>query len=332
MTTTLRNAKLLLPAIAVLGALFLAPAAQAGRFEVSPPKFDFTVNPGAVLRNTVNFTNKTGADVVITPDVLNFTYREGDEVTGSPDTYPADDIRTGTELAHWVEMDREPVLVPNGATHSFVFTIVVPEDAQPGGHFGMIELLATHPGAPSGVGVTGGTGSLIFMRVEGETRDELNVERFHADDYSYRHLPVNFIIRIENTGNTHLRPVGNIFIKNMLGRQVASLTVNPQFRTVLPGSARRFDLVWEKKPVRESDSALRRELKNFAFGKYEATLFLNYAEGKVVSKTVTFWVIPWLALALWTGIAAAAIIILVFGLKAYNKAVIRRYEKKMKKN
>lgn len=313
--------------VALVGFIFLPSSASAETMVVSPPKFDFSVAPGGIIRDTVRFKNNTDQDAKIFPAVLNFTFRDGDEVSGSPETYPANEVRTGTEIAPWVEMDTEPVIVPANGSHSLPFTIIVPTDAQPGGHFGVIEMLVGHPGVEeTGVGVTGGFGSLIFMKVEGDVDEKLTLTAFHGDEFVYRHLPIGFQARLENSGNTHLRPVGSIFIKDVFGRQVASLSINPNFQTILPGSARRFGASWDKNRYRESDSALQKEMKNFALGKYEATIFLNYGEGKTISDTYTFWVMPWLALGVWAVIILALVLLLVFGLRSYNKMIIKKFQ------
>lgn len=333
MITTRTYKPIIAAAVAVLAfaAFLFIPKPAKAELIVSPPKFDYSAKPGDVLRGTLLFKNGTVDDAKIFPSALNFTHKEGDEVTGSPVTYAADEVRTGTELAPWIEYDPEPFEVKAGASFSMPYTIRIPRDAQPGGHFGIIELLVGHPGVDkTGVGVTGGLGSLIFLKVEGDVVEDLTLEQFSSDAYSYRHLPVFFTARMKNGGNTHLRPVGNIFIKDMFGREIAVLTINPTFQTILPNSTRRFETHWVKNRPRNDDSALQKEMRNFAFGKYEATAFINYGDGKTATATYDFVVIPWFALGVWALIILAVVLVLVFGLKAYNKMVIRKYQKMQK--
>jgi len=213
--------------------------------------------------------------------------------------------------------------------------IRVPEDAQPGSHFGAIQIMASKPDeiAPledSGISIERGTSILVFVRVNGDVRDELAVTDF-ATEPRYARLPVDFAIRVKNSGTTHQRPTGNVIIKDMLGRQVASLQINPgpQYRSVLPGSTRRFDVAWIKRRLPEGASEYERQIKNFAFGKYTATMLLNYGtptEQKVITSVTEFWVLPWMALATYAVILIAAVLILAAGVRAYNRSLIRRYE------
>jgi len=317
--------------ILAVGSVFLAPKAADAKIRMSPPKFDYVVHPGDVVQDVVKLVNDSSQDIELFPSVLNFTARENDEVSGSPEIYPANEIRTGTELGEWVELGQESVAVTAGGRANFPFTIRVPENASPGGHFGLIELSIKAPGEKSGIGITASTGALIFIRVEGDVKEDMTVGDFSSDRPSYSYLPVGFTVRLVNGGNTHLRPVGHIFVKNMFGRQVAALSVNPQFQTILPDNARRFSATWVKNRVPENSSELKKQLSNFAFGKYTATLVLNYGtQGQTVIKDYSFFVLPWLALAVWVGEGIVLLIVLIFGFKAYNKAVIRRYEKSKK--
>jgi hypothetical protein len=209
----------------------------------------------------------------------------------------------------------------------------VPNDAQPGGHFGAIHvgtLQESQKESGSQIGVKAATSALIFVRVNGDTRDELAVESFFSDSRLYTRLPADFTIRLSNGGTTHLIPVGNIFITDALGRQVASLEVNGnEKRRVLPGSIRRFEESWSRKRLPASASEYAQQWRNFAFGRYTATLVVNYGDTgpqKLISSTTDFWVIPWMVFA--TILVAATLIFLLARalLRSYERGVISRYE------
>lgn len=323
---------ILAAAIVAAGILFMAPKPVDARIRMSPPKFDYVVYPGDTVKDVVKLVNDSNQDIELVPAVLNFTAKDDDETSGSPETYPADEVRTGTEVATWIELGQGTVFVPARGRANFPFTITVPEDASPGGHFGVIELSINAPGTDPGVGVTASTGSLVFVRVEGEVTENLNIDRFEAQSHAFSHLPVDFDIRLQNQGNAHLRPVGHVFIEDMFGRQVAALSVNSQFQTVLPGYARRFGATWTKGRVPDSASELKKQLSNFAIGRHTATLFLSYGtSGQTVSKTFDFVVMPWQALGVWAAGIVMLVILLILAFKLYNKIVIARYRKKQAK-
>jgi hypothetical protein len=179
------------------------------------------------------------------------------------------------------------------------------------------------------VSIVSTVGVLVFGRVSGKLDEKMEVATFGGGNGVYTSMPVKLEIRLTNKGNTHLRPVGNVFITNMFGKQVASPQVNMDMGSVLPGSSRRFDVKWAQPGIREDASEFSREWHSFAMGKYTAVLALNYGDQnnmQHLSGTYSFWIIPWKLLALILGIIIAIIITLVLIFKGYNKSLIRRYE------
>lgn len=317
-------------------ALFLAPK-PSHAMTISPPTLDFTLNPGDVIADVVQIFNEEGTAFKVQPVPVNFYVKEGDEVSGSPDFYPADEARNGYELAPWFELGTEATVIAPNERVNIPFQIRVPEDAAPGSRFGAIQILASKPddvASPdaSNVSIERGTTVLIFVRVTGDVRDELVVSEFAAQDDALSHLPANFTVRLTNGGTTHQRPTGNVIIEDMWGRQVASLVVNPgpQFRSVLPGSSRRYDVAWARKKLPDGTGEFEQQVRNFAFGKYTATLLVNYGSAsaqKSLMSVTTFVVIPWMALLTYAAAAIVALLIVVFAARAYNRMVIRKYEK-----
>lgn len=322
-------------AAGVFSLLFMPRASHA--MTVAPPVLNFTLNPGDTVSDVVQVTNEEDAPFKITPQALNFYQKAGDETSGSPEFYPADQVKNGYELAPWIVLKSEAVIVAPHQLVNFPIDIKVPKDAQPGGHFGALQLLATDPNEKSDAGsvsIARGTSVLIFVRVSGDVREEMSVSRFGGDQGTYAHLPVDFHIRLDDTGNLHERPTGDIFIKDMFGRQVAAVPVNPgpEFKTVLPGTSRRFDDAWVRRKLPDDTSEYWQQVKNFGFGKYDATLVLNYgSDNKILTATWSFWVLPWLALASFLGIILVLSVLIGYGVHGYNRLIIRRYEAKKRK-
>ncbi len=299
---------------------------------IAPPVLDFTLNPGDVVKDVVRVTNNERSPFAIRPRLANFSAQPDDEISGAPEFHPADEVRTGYELAPWIRLSGEEQTVGPDEIVNFPITIAVPKDAQPGSHFGAVQILAGDPGtdlAGKNLGIERGVSVLIFIRVNGNAREELSVSRFGADRTFYSHLPAAFQVRLSNTGTTHLRPTGDIFVRNLFGHQVAALPVNPgpDFKAVLPDAARRFNTEWIRRKLPADTSEYRQQFINFAFGKYEATLVLNYGtNGRLVTATTTFWVVPWLALLAAVLAAALLTLVLILAIRGYNRLVIRRYE------
>lgn len=330
----MQSKTILTSALLALIAVFGLATRSAEAMTISPPDFNLTVNPGDVIEDVLHVYNEDPYAITLKPSLLNFTFRPGDESSGSPEFYPAGEARNGHELAEWITLkDDKPFTIGSGERVNLAFTLKVPEDAQPGGHFGAIHVGTLQDAqkldGPK-IGVMAATSALIFVRVNGETRDELAVESFFSNSRLYTRLPADFTIRVSNGGTTHLIPVGNIFITDIFGRQVASLEVNgDDKRRVLPGATRRFEESWLKKRLPKSVSEYVQEWRNFAFGRYTATLVLNYGDAgqqKLLSATTDFWVIPWMVLATVIGGLALLILLLRLTLRRYERSIINRYE------
>lgn len=326
---------LLLAAAAVL-----APARGVDALTVSPPFFDFSLNPGDTVLDAVQLYNEDEMNpVTIYPVIQNFTYSEGDE-EGTPIFYSANEDRGGTALAKWVTAETTPITIGPLQRANVAFAINVPKDGvQPGGHFGGILFSTAPPSDQEGsfIGVAANVGTLILVRVSGDVEDRASIAEFgfQTKKLWYNYRPIDMFVRVENSGNTHLRPTGNVFIKNWYGRQVASIVVNEGFRSVLPSSIRRYEFGWNGNDGRtdaEPDgfvAGLGREWRNFGFGKYKAELYLTYGNtaGNILAETREFTIWPW-RLMIVGGIGGVALLAVGWLLvRRYNASVIRRYER-----
>ncbi len=295
----------------------ILPAA-ASAFTYSPPTFDKTAAPGDVVRDVLQLRNEAPDPVTITASVLNFAGKAGDETSGAPEFYPADDVRDGRGLAPWLSVPSGEIVIGPGERAELPFAIAVPKDAQPGSHFGAIVLSPRNPDGSGTVGVVGNAAALILVKVSGDVREDMKLTRFSAIPSPAGRLPVRFEARLQNDGNVHERPYGEITVTNLFGRTVAVLPINrADNKSVLPGSARRFQAEWTAKRTGE-----------FRFGPYTARLVLHYGDGERLFGTdTTFWLFPWMTIVP----ALIGFLALAFGLKAfftwYHRKIIARYER-----
>lgn len=313
---------------AALGLLILPVASHA--MTVSPPNYDYTsVNRGDVIMDVIKLTNEGDTELTVYPQVKNFTFTEGDEGSGTPRFYDADKDPYGTAIGRWVKMELNPITLPPGGRTNVPFAINVPGDANPGGHFGGVIFATQPPNEVNAVNIGGQIGVLMMMRVEGDVKEAGVISEFGLKKPLpwYNYLPVDLFVRFENNGNVHLRPVGNVFVRDMTGRQVASLVVNENFRAALPGSIRRYDLSWAKTEGGENKSGIWNEWNNFAFGKHTARLVLLYgADNKMLTSEVSFYVWPWRLMTICAGALLVLLFLLTVGKRAWERSIIRRYE------
>lgn len=322
--------KFFLIAILVLGGMFLATAVFA--LTISPPVIEMGADPGQSLRSQIEIFNETDREAAFYTSTSNFTAKPNEK--GEPEFFTAGGIEKG--LADWIEIEEGPIWVAPKEWKVVPFSLRVPEYADPGGHYAAIFLGTERPEiAPgqTGVGIVGKVGTLVLLRVSGDIFEEGRLAEFSLKDGKkfYEHLPVDFLVRFENLGNIHLKPQGEIYIKNIFGKASGIVDVNKVFvgGNVLPKTIRRFESSWIKKPFEEPPQGffakLKTEYQNFALGRYRANLVLGYGtQGKLARGTLIFWVFPWhliLVVLISTGIL---IFLLIRGIKTYNRWIIKR--------
>lgn len=240
---------------------------------LSPPTFELSANPGDNLENSIRVENLTETPMKVLVQKRNFTAM-GEEgavnLTEEEDTF---------SLASWITVTPAEAEMPAKGTMTFTFRTAVPLNAEPGGHFGSIIFRIGGQSNPqqSGAVVAQELGALVLVRIAGKTTEKAVLESFVPKKKLWEHGPVEFEIRVKNEGNVHIKPAGVITITNLFGRKVATFNVDP--RNVLPGAIRKSTTVWDKK---------------FLFGKYTASLALNYStQGKVLAGLTTFFGFPY---------------------------------------
>ena len=271
--------RFILVTILVIGGIILSQGvfAQGGGVGISPLTFELTANPGDVIENQVKVYNPSDTTIGIKMEVEDFT------VTGEIGHVKIEPAETESySIARWVKMEPEEFTLEPGEQKFVKFTINIPEDAEPGGHYGSIlaGTTAVIGGKFVGAAIAGRVGSLILVSIAGAVKEEIATESFSCPNYS-EYGPIPFIIRFENKGTIHVKPKGFIVVTNWLGKKIASIEI-PQ-KNVLPNSIRKIDTSLNK--------------KWFWAGKYTATLVGSYGANNIslVPTVITFWAFPWKA-------------------------------------
>ena len=303
--------------ISFFSVLFSAQTALATT--IFSPLLDFEIDPGQSQAGVVKLYNETEEDLYLTASVEPF--RAGDE-TGQPIYLPAEEKHL---FLQWFKIDQEAIILRPKQVAIVPFTVTVPAQAVPGGYFAVIfwETTAGPAGDNTGLSLSSKVGSLVFLKVKGEVTEAAEIAEFKtaaAANYFFK-LPINFLVRLANQGNVHLRPTGTIELKNWLG-QTEILEVNSAKRYVLPDSIRRFEVVWGQgsgaNVWQNFWPNLKKELTGLAFGRYTATLNLTYGldQPKTLTEQLSFWFIPGYSI-----IALIILVLVLFLLKKINSQV-----------
>lgn len=304
---------------------------------ISPPIKEFTADPGTEFSDVIKLINDEGTEKTFFATVESFRAR-GER--GEPEFFQTTDE---TQLATWINLEETSITLKPREKKEIKYTVRVPGKASAGGHYAAVfwASSAPKPTGVAGVGVVTKIGSLLLVRISGEIKEEMKLIDFSTPQKFYNHLPVEFIIGFENTGNVHLKPSGEIKIEPLiLGIGKGEVTVNEGGGNVLPKSIRRFESIWIKKAIPKSRAEnafsrffekLQNEWNNFALGYFKAHLFvlLGQTSPQIVERSLSFLVFPWRVILIALIIAVIIIWILIRGIKAYNRWIIKMAKLKM---
>lgn len=292
-----------------VGLLFSFPL-LTNALTVGPAKLEYQANPGDVISGNLFVFNESDQAITLYPSFEKFTEKNGERqfIPNAP-----------TDLSDWFKT-ASSVTLKAKERRDLPFTINVPKDASPGGHYAVIWWSATPPAGPGGskeVAIITRAGILVYLRVAGDVVESGEITAFNTDSGSrlFFGFPIGFGVSFKNNGTVHLTPGGNIEIKSILGQTVKTLAVNQYGVIILPDSEKGLGVVpWDF---------------SYAFGPYQATLNLNYGESnKTASQNIWIFVFEWHVLTLIILGLFLLIYVLPWGVRKYNRWILSKYSKR----
>ena len=287
--------KLLIFLLVLAGVIINWPSASRA-MTISPLTWEVEIEPGQTEQNFINLTNENASE-----DLYVNGYVEVFKPKGTRGEAQVAAPAVADQAVAWVRLPQNSLKIKPQETARVPLIISVPETASAGGYYLAImwETAASHRQNINQVRVSGRVGLLVFLQVAGSAKEELTLESFGflSEQRIFNYLPVGFTSRLVNSCNVHLKPQGLIIIKNIFG--VAEvLPFNPEKNNILPSSTREWDNVWQKKAAISGTgfwSELKREINNFAGGRYSAQLVVEYGQSRQSweSEKIFFWVWPW---------------------------------------
>jgi hypothetical protein len=281
---------------------------------LTPPLFRLTLSPGESWPSSVKLVNVNDYDLTVYATTKDFTDSNG---KGNPEFLPpSDDPNNTHSLGSWISVPKGPLVIPRGSTKDIPFSIHVPQGAEPGGHYGAIQVGTVPVGekGESGVAVGSQVATLFFIRVSGSVTEAAAIRDFYSASSFVGSATQNFVLAVENTGNVHVQPQGEILIKNMWGKVRGTIAINKEtnFGNVLPSSSRTFEFVWDG------------EENLFDIGLYSAEVSISYGEEAKQSlyRKTSFWVIPWKPVSTLVGGLFALIFLVVWSMKRYIRQAL----------
>jgi len=292
----------------------LALAQERMSITLTPPLFRLSLSPGESWPSSVKLVNVNDYDLTVYAITMDFTDKGG---KGTPEFFPpSEDPNSPHSLGSWITVPTGPVIVPRGTTKDIPFSVHVPEGAEPGGHYGAIQVgtVPREERGASGVSVGSQVASLFFIRVAGAVTEAAAIRDFFSTSKYVGSADQNFVLSVENTGNVHIQPQGEILIKNMWGKVRGSVAINKEtnFGNVLPNSSRTFEFLWDG------------EENLFDIGLYTAEVTVAYGEDARQSlyRKTSFWIIPWKPVVTLLGGLLVLIFLIVWSMKRYIRQAL----------
>jgi hypothetical protein len=237
---------------------------------VSPVFFDLTVNPGDSVSNKIRIRNNTSSPLPIKLTVQKMTGDVNGDLTLRSD--PTD------QSLSWVKFTSDTFVAAPLEWTDVPFTIDIPKDAAYGYYFAInLTQDNTSPIKRTGASITGAAAVPVLLNVKKEgAKLDGKLLSLKVDKSFYEYPPIKFSTVFENIGNVHIRPTGNIFIKDWLGNQVATLTVNQTQGSILPGLKKTFEASWDDGFITVEPKMQNGEPKLDKNGKVETELKIKF--------------------------------------------------------
>jgi len=267
---------------------------DTGDIVLGPGKTELLMDKGDEYTKELLISNRSGQKKLFQITVEDFRGSRGDDQT----VQFMGDQKGPYSLKDYVLPEITEIVLNHGQRLRLPVRVDIPETAEPGGLYGAVLVSAiniegegpevTGEKAAGSTKVITRLASLFFVRIKGDVLEDSYMKDFKASQRFYEYGPISLAMLYENNGSVYESPYGTIEIKNMLGKTVDEIQVDPWF--VMPDSLRTRELKWER---------------GMLFGRYTAVAMMNRGYQNIIdTKYYSFWVIPWkIVLAGLMGIA-----------------------------
>jgi hypothetical protein len=208
---------------------------------LSPVSRHYTFDAGTTKKDTMTIVNDGEVAYSFT------VYASPYSVTGEqyePDFFTT---KTTTDLKSWVSFAQKTYSLKPGATVEVPYTITVPEDATPGGHYAVI-FAETQPSDQkkdvNSVERKKRVGMLLYTTVNGTFETGGTFNGIHTSGLQFK-PPLRSELNLENTGSSDFA-VDTVFaVSDIFGKRKYTETKTYQ---MLPKTKRKVQLAWDKSP------------------------------------------------------------------------------------
>lgn len=281
--------------------------ADDGEFflQVSPSPLVVTMKPGETNSFDLKIRNASSKPENLAIAPRSFEVDSAGEIK-------FDDTKAPPEIGEWTSFSAPKFTVQPGEWYVQKVTIAIPKEAGFSYSFALSITRQDDPLAvETGRKLKGSVAIFTLVNIDkpGATRT-LELDKLSVDKTFYEYLPAKLNVRLKNTGNSIVRPMGNIFIQRGSNDKepIGTLPLNANSGYILPGNVRTLSVDWDdgfpvERTTADSSGKERTDLEwnwgnlsHIRFGKYTAKVVAIYNDGQrdiPVMGEVSFWVIPW---------------------------------------
>ncbi len=285
-----------------LGLLFTAKVIfaqeQPRTITMVPPSTDRQLDAGSTTEGKLKLINDSNTALTFTASIKDFIVEDNQ---GTPKILPDNTLAPKYSAAAWVAVTPSSFTIPAGKSQEISYFVQVPSDARPGGRYAAVVYEPTDiiNVKGTGAGVNTQLASLFYIRVNGPIAEKANVKRFFANPFQ-EFGPVSISTEITNSSDYHIRPKGNIVVKNLFGQVSASQPLEEH--NIFPGA----DLVYTNNLG-----------KKLMLGRYTVSLNATYGSDNNLPLTAvaSFIVLPWKL----AGIVALVIVVAILVILAMRR-------------
>ncbi len=310
---------------------------------ISPISLNLNTDPGQEISSQFKVKNDSNITEYLEIGISKF------QRSGSGGEMSLVAVAPDDEFLSWVSFSEDQFTLDANQTKTINLTISPSEDAGLGYYYAFtINRIQEKEAEERETIVTGAPAIPLLLEVNNPSvKRELQLIDFSADRTFYEYLPTTFSIKVQNTGNIHLSPSGDIFIDQGAKKDIAVIRANPGRSNILPDTDRTFtssldDALIVRVPKTDEGAILTDEkgetiykvildpdqpVGKFRIGKYTAHLLLVYDNGQrdiPLEAQLSFWVVPVrLILALVITMAVLISIGLLVGVKMGKKRSVK---------
>lgn len=205
---------------------------------ITPLKYIIEANPGERFTREVIVINPNDFNLTVRPEFQDFKVAENNTIQWIPAN-----VENPYKMTDWILIDRTEITLKPRGERKLPFSIYVPRNARPGGHYAAVFFAAVMDETITGVGSVPRVGALIILNVAGDVKKTGELKSFSSPLF-VGSGPVNFKFTVLNTGTTHFETSGKITLTNIFGQKTV---IDSEKKFLYPNIKRDILAQWNKK-------------------------------------------------------------------------------------